>query len=230
MEQHQPGPELIGFAGCHAIRGLLCHEGIDLLERIVVAVDQPGVLIDENGIEQEFGGDVTEETDAGGIVILKEFTEQEREIGGDFEKALRGVKPVVVVEMLFDARGEFGLDAVGLCDKRGDVFHPQTDASIHHGEEIGQGGSCQEIGAIDESHSMGKVVHDTLSIANGLCSVRMLNRSGLAGRFTVATGGFRGTCPGNGGVTLDTSYLKRIMPDTSLSLTNAEFVPKVNYV
>jgi hypothetical protein len=77
---------------------------------------------------------------------------------------------------------------------------------------------------------MGKVVHDTLNFANGLCSVRMLNRSGLAGRITVATGGFRGTCPGKGGVTLDTSYLKRIMPDTSLSLTNAEFVPKVNYV
>lgn len=168
MEQHQPGPQLIGFPRRHAIRRLLGLQRIDLLKGVVIAVDQTGVLIDEHGVQQEFGGNVPQEADAGGLVVLKQVAKQEREIGADFQESLRGVKPVIVVEMLFNATGDLGLNLIFFFDKGSYIFHAQADASINHGEEIGQGGPCQKIRAIDKSHSMSKVIHKTLRFSNCL--------------------------------------------------------------
>ncbi len=100
-----------------------------------------------------------QETWAQPILVGQSLAKLHRETPLEFQKRSRLVKPMIVAVMLHDAASDRRQARVYVVHPAISGFRPSTHLAINDIQPVGNSRSRQEVGIIEISLAMGKVVH-----------------------------------------------------------------------
>lgn len=152
--------QMVRGSSCQPGDGPLNPDSVDCGDGIVVPFQFVGLLLDENGINQDFKYNVPQEAAFPTFPFPENAPKSSSQSTDRFKKHRSAVKPAIVFEMLQNAGGNLTIKSVEFAPAFSNDPFAHSDLTIDDAQPVWNRQPSQKLGTIQPGQGMGKVIHE----------------------------------------------------------------------